>query len=132
MKKKIDLKIVNFELAKVLRGIGFPQRNRDYDKWYDQSGNLENYTNLIAPFCYAPAIVQVEKWFAEEKNIHLIIQPSFNWQVVKYSIDGIMYPYNEEMDVTVTKDGTKFFPCREDAVEFAIEEIIRERLWERS
>lgn len=65
----MELEIVTFEQAKVLKELGFPQ-NVKHNYTYASDGQFFNMLSQVA-VCIAPTLELVAKWLREEKNIHI-------------------------------------------------------------
>lgn len=70
MKNKLKLELVNFEQAKALMELGFPQLNADYS--YSASGDeLVHFVDSEDYVISAPSLELVAKWLRKEKRIYV-------------------------------------------------------------
>lgn len=74
----MELQLVNFEQAKALKELGFPQdlSFRECDYWYNKHGHDNHHAELIGDdfsfsdiVCLAPTLELVAKWLREEKSL---------------------------------------------------------------
>lgn len=74
----MELKLVNFEQAKTLKKLGFPQRAITSIGWYSTNGQLSNSSidvplDLLEGESTAPTLEFVTKWLREEKGLWIEI-----------------------------------------------------------
>lgn len=77
----MELQLVNFEQAKVLSELGFPQNSRLIETYYYDDGTLFNGcsgdyedTHNVKETFVAPFLELVAKWLRDEKNIQLTVR----------------------------------------------------------
>lgn len=73
---------VNFEQAKILKELGFPQLCANYS--YDSEGVLYDFVDISGDYVFsAPTLYMAQKWLREEKGIFINIDLccDFRYQV---------------------------------------------------
>lgn len=113
----MELQLVNFTQAIALKELGFPQRTRDYDKWYNQNKVLDNYTNQDTYKCYAPTLELVAKWLRDEYNIFIEIMLDLGGG---YNVKYCKLPWTN----TLFDNEVGFFEDYEEALSAGIDKAI--------
>lgn len=113
----MELQLVSYEQAKALKELGLPQRNRDYDKWYSKTRELDNYTNLDTIECFAPTLELAAKWLRDEKDIFIEIMLDLGGG---YNVKYCKLPWTN----TLFDNEVGFFDDYEEALSAGIDKVI--------
>ena len=128
----MELQLVNFKQAVALKELGFPQRTRDYDKWYNQNKVLDNYTNQDTYECYAPTLELVAKWLREEKgmliSVYCLLTSGYWWNISKDFAYTVKYKDMAEihspLNIAVPEGDSFGYETYEDALSASIDKAI--------
>lgn len=117
------MKIVSYEIARVLKKAGYPQRFVTSYGWYDKNGRF-NDSSCDVPMdeeydeCVAPTYMEVWLWLWKEKKICI------NCNLDKYNLLHMWWCTNEDG----INYNTPNFNSPEEAIISAIEYLVENNL----
>lgn len=128
----MEIQFVPFEVAKKLKEIGYPQKERNTLAMYDEDGEWYSLaTTINVEYCFVdfgehdcvcPTISQVLTWIREVHKIHIAtgVTPHSSWSFV------VMYCDNRGLEEpTITEKNFHFF---EDAVIEGIKYVLNKMI----
>lgn len=122
----MELQLVNFEQAKELKELGFPQYLSRYC-YNNKTGFLEDYTHNYSGYIdnqnilsIAPYIEEVINWLRKNKNLDLYVRPCYEW-TKESGTQKIRYTY----ELPIPKECLKIYPSYEEALSVGLDKAIK-------